>query len=175
MVKTRGLHLYSDEHYTPPEVALDIVRFFRPHGHTLEPFVGDGAFRDALVQFHRERAGYFGALSRVFWCDLEEGFDFFAWDQEVNWIVTNPPYSILTDVMRHCFEVAQRTVLLVPMSKIYSSAPRMELVRRVAGIESQYVLGVGRELGFNSGFPFAAIQFTRGYHGPATTHWKGNS
>ncbi|MCH7908144.1 MAG: hypothetical protein IIB38_00830, partial [Candidatus Hydrogenedentes bacterium] len=51
--------------------------------------------------------------------------------------VTNPPYSNLTEVMAHCFEIARHTVLLVPMSKIYSSAPRMELVRTKAGIQER--------------------------------------
>lgn len=178
MVKTRGLAAYSDRHHTDPAVARRVVRHFWPRGRearssglVLEPFAGKCAFLDALLEW---------VPGVVDGCDIEPSphprvaeFDFMEWPDgdEVDWIVTNPPYSILTQAMRKCFTVAERTILLVPMSKVYSSAPRMGLVRDLAGIEEQLVLGVGRDIGFNSGFPFAAMLFTRGYRGPTRTIW----
>jgi hypothetical protein len=169
MVKTRGLEAYSDCHHTDLEVARRVVRYFRPRGSSigrtqryLEPFAGNGAFFEALKEW---------VLGPVYWCEVEEGRDFLGWTEQVDWIITNPPYSNLTEVMARCFEVASRTVLLVPMSKVYSSAPRLELVRDLAGIEEQLVLGAGRDIGFDSGFPFAAMLFTRGYRGPTRTTW----
>lgn len=171
MVKTRGLEAYSDCHHTDPEVARRIVRHFKPcEAVVLEPFAGNGAFVRALEEIAGPRS-----LS-VHQCEVDAApsIDFFRhWYVPVDWIVTNPPYSTLTRAMAHCFKYAERTVLLVPMSKVYSSAPRMELVRDLAGIEEQLVLGRGRDIGFDSGFPFAAMLFTRGYKGPTRTTWGG--
>ncbi len=158
MVRTAGLTNYSDLHYTTPTVAKRIVEHFQPDGRILEPFRGTGVFLGALS----------GGTE---WCEIDMGRDFLEWTEPVDWIVTNPPFSFLTAVMRQCFEVARHTVLLVPMSKIYSSEPRMELVRDVAGIEEQLYLGSGRAIGFDIGFPFAAMKFTRGYRGPTKTSW----
>ena len=160
MVKTTGLEDYSDDHQTPLPLARLVIDHFNPTGAILEPFRGRGAFYRALPPGTR-------------WCEVTEGRDFFDWPYQVDWIVTNPPYSNLTEVMAHCFEVASHTVLLVPMSKVYSSAPRMELVRTMAGIQEQLYLGPGRRIGFDLGFPFAAIKFTRGWRGPTKTVWVG--
>ena len=160
MVMTTGLQDYSDVHYTRPDVAKAIVEHFRPHGTCYEPFKGDGAILKFLPK---------GA----YWTEIEEGKDFFNFKQQVDWIITNPPYSNLTDVMKRCFELSVHTVFLVPQSKIYSSAPRMKLVRDVAGIREKLNFGSGRELGFNTGFPFSAFHFERGYKGSVVESWIG--
>ena len=158
MVKTVGLKSYSDVHYTDRKVAQSIIEHYQPSGTLLEPFKGDGAFYDYLP-------------SGTHWCEIEKGRCFFDYKSDVDWIVTNPPFSNLTDVMRHCFKISNNTVLLVPLSKVYSSVPRMELVRAVAGIKEQFILGAGRAIGFDIGFPFAAIHFVRGYSGTTLNTW----
>ncbi len=153
MVMTTGLKGYSDIHYTDPRIAKLIVNYFSPTGEVLEPFRGGSAFYEHLPK---------GAH----WCELEQGKNFFHFKKPVDWILTNPPFSNLTDIMSHAFSIAQRTVFLVPLSKIYSSTPRMRLVHNVAGIHRQLYLGSGRDIGFDIGFPFAAMEFVKGYHGP---------
>ena len=71
----------GDRVFTPDWAAEDIVRHFCPTGHILEPFKGDGVFLRYLP-------------SKVDWCEIEEGRDFFAWKDAVDWIISNPPYSI---------------------------------------------------------------------------------
>lgn len=149
---TVGLKDYSDVHYTQERVAKTIIEHFKPSGATLEPFKGAGVFYNLMT----------GTKD---WCEIEQGRDFFRYQKQVDWIVTNPPFSNLTDVMKHCFEIAENTVLLVPLSKIYSSAPRMKLIRQKAGVVEKLHFGSGRDIGFDLGFPFAAIHFKRGYRG----------
>ena len=84
----------------------------------------------------------------------------------MDWIITNPPFEDLTRVMTHAFSISKHTVFLVPLSKIYSSSPRLKLVHEVAGIRRQLHVGTGRQIGFDIGFPFAAMEFVRGYSGP---------
>ena len=158
MVRTANLKNYSDVHFTDRNIAGQIVSYFQPKGRILEPFRGDGAFFEALP-------------AESFWCELNEGSDFFDWEEPVDWIITNPPFSNLTDIMAHAFEVAQNTVFLVPLSKIYSSSPRLDLVRKEAGMRTQLMFGPGRRIGFDIGFPFAAIHFEKGYEGPVTSVW----
>lgn len=158
MVRTASLNNYSDVHFTDRAVAKKVVDFFNPSGRILEPFRGDGAFYDTLP-------------SGSDWCELSLGRDFFDWQEPVDWIITNPPFSNLTDIMRHAFDVAQHTVFLLPLSKVYSSAPRLELVRSQSGMRTQLMMGTGRKIGFDIGFPFAAIHFERGYSGPISSVW----
>jgi hypothetical protein len=156
MVMTVRLKGYSDVHYTHPAFAKLIVDYFKPQGRVLEPFRGGGSFYQHLPD-------------GTDWAEIEEGRDFFDCAGGYDWIVTNPPFSNLTDIMEHAFSIAQRTVLLVPLSKIYSSAPRMKLCLQVAGIHRQLFMGPGRDIGFDIGFPFAAVEFIKGYSGPVTT------
>lgn len=152
MVRTTGLTNYSDVHYTCPDLAQRVVAHFQPEGRCLEPFRGDGAF------FRHLPAG-------SDWCEIDEGIDFFAYAQPVDWIITNPPFSNLTQVFEHAFQVAENCVFVIPISKYWSSAPRLKAVRTYGGLCELVHLGTGRDIGFDIGFPFAAMHFQRGYTG----------
>ena len=153
MVMTRGQKSYSDIHFTNVKVASAIVNHFRPSGRCLEPFKGGGAFLQALP-------------ASADWCEVEEGRDFFNWTERVDWIVTNPPFSNMTQVFEHAFSVAENCVFLIPISKYWSSLPRLEAASRYGGLVEIAHLGTGRSIGFNIGFPFAAMHFKREYNGP---------
>lgn len=149
---TNAMSGYSDVHLTDREVAARIVRHFNPSGACLEPFKGGGAFLDNLPPGSD-------------WCEITEGRDFFDYKQRVDWIVTNPPFSNLTQVFEHAFSIATNSVFLIPISKYWSSAPRIELSVKHAGLAEIAHLGRGRSIGFDIGFPFAAMHFRRGYAG----------
>jgi len=153
MVRTTGLQGYSDVHYTDAEVARRVIEHFAPSGQCLEPFAGGGAFLQHLPP---------GSKS----CELAQGSDFFAFNEPVDWIVTNPPFSNLTQVFVHAFKVAENCVFLIPISKYWSSAPRMAAVAGYGGLAEILHVGAGRRIGFDIGFPFAAMHFKRGYQGP---------
>jgi len=155
MTSSKGMSSYSDIHYTKPEVSKFIIDYFSPTGKVLEPFKGGGAFYDHLPK-------------GTSWAEIDDGIDFFKIKSQFDWIVTNPPFSNLTEVMEHAFSISENVIFLVPMSKIYSSVPRMNLVKNVAGIKTELYLGSGRKIGFDIGFPFAAFEFVRGYKGKKT-------
>tara|TARA_Y100000310_G_scaffold345213_1_gene462749 strand:+ start:2533 stop:3039 length:507 start_codon:yes stop_codon:yes gene_type:complete len=158
MVRTVGLKNYSDVHFTDRKVAKAIISYYNPKGSILEPFRGDSAFFEQLP----------GA---PLWCEITEGRDFFDFTTSVDWIITNPPFSNLTDIMRHSFSIAEKTLFLIPTSKIYSSMPRMKLTKDMAGMKEHLFLGTGRDIGFDIGFPFSATLFERGYNGPTKNTW----
>lgn len=92
----------SDCHSTPPELALDIIKFFKPAGKCLDPCRGNGVFFDMLQP---------GAE----WCEIAQGRDFYAWDKPVDWIVGNPPFSHYSEWLRHSMKLAKDIVYLMPL------------------------------------------------------------
>ena len=159
MVMTTGLSNYSDEHFTDRKVAQRIIEHFKPKGRILEPFRGSSVFYDQLP-------------SDTLWCEITDGRDFFDFHQPVDWIISNPPFSNLTAVLQHSFTLSVNTVYLCPLSKIYSSAARLRLIRDLAGVKEELHMGPGRDIGFDLGFPFAAIHFQRGYGGHTKKSWE---
>lgn len=153
MVRTVSLNNYSDVHFTDDLLARRVIDHFKPAGRCLEPFKGDGAF------FNHLPAG-------SDWCEITEGRDFFAYQEPADWIITNPPFSNMTQVFEHAFQLAENCVFVIPISKYWSSAPRLDAVRKYGGLKELVHLGRGREIGFDIGFPFGALHFQRGYSGP---------
>jgi len=137
---------------TPDEVARDVVRFFDPRGVCLDPCRGDGAFYRYLP------AG-------TDWCEIGEGRDFFAYDRRVDWIVSNPPYSVFSQWLRHSFTVADDIVYLIPVNKAFNSYRLMREIYEWGGIRCIYVVDSGGRLGFEVGFAVGAVHFRRGYRG----------
>lgn len=158
MVKTVSLKNYSDVHYTQRDVAKGIVDHYVPQGICLEPFKGDGAFYEYLPQ-------------NSLWCEITEGKDFFDFTDKVDWIVTNPPFSNLTQIFEHAFQISGNCVFLIPISKYWSSRPRIALARQYGGLKEILHTGTGREIGFDIGFPFAAMHFVKGYKGEIREGW----
>jgi len=134
---------------TPDDVAADVVRHFRPTGRILDPCKGEGAFLRHMP----------GAE----WCEIREGRDFFAWRERVDWIVSNPPYSIFAPWMRHSFTIAEDIVYLIPIQKVFISSKMMAEVWKWGGVVEVYVIGEGKVLNWDIGFCIGAVHFRRGY------------
>ena len=66
---------------TKPETAKFIIDYFKPTGKILEPCRGTGSFYD---QFEGDKD----------WCEIKKGKDFLDYNKKVDWIITNPPFSI---------------------------------------------------------------------------------
>lgn len=143
--------LPADIVYTPREVAGQIVKFLDPSGSCLDPCKGDGAFYDFLPNAE--------------YCEIREGKDFFEYNQKVDWIIGNPPYSIFLDFLKKSFELADNVSFLVPTNKIYQRQVIMEMINKYGGIKSQIIYGSGSLIGFPFGFSVGNFHFQRGYKG----------
>jgi hypothetical protein len=152
VVRTCGQKNYSDVHYTLESVAKSVVEHFAPIGRCLEPFRGSGSFYKHMPVGSK-------------WCEIESGKDFFEFNHYVDWIITNPPFSNMTKVFEHAFTLSENCVFVIPISKYWSSAPRIEAVAEYGGLVEIAHLGRGRSIGFDIGFPFAAMHFKKGYKG----------
>ena len=152
-VKGKNGTVDTDKVYTPENIAKLIINKFNLSGKVLDPFKGQGAFYNSYPETVKKD-----------WCEIDEGKDFFEYKEHVDWIVSNPPYSIYDEVMNHSFEIADNIVYLVPLNKIVSSLGRVKKIQEFGGVPYIYIIGASR-CGFPFGFPCCAIYVKRGYTG----------
>lgn len=147
----------NDMVMTPRHIAKQMIDFYKSEitfaSVILDPCRGTGAFYDQYPDYCRKD-----------WCEITEGRDFFDWPYKVDWIITNPPYSIFPQFLEKCFEVADNVALLIPLAKLVSSLKRINMVMDYGGIVSMRVIGASK-CGFPFGFPAAAVHMKRGYDG----------
>jgi len=145
----------GDVVYTPDWVARDMVEYFKPSGRILEPCAGDGA----ILRY----------LPGAEWCEIEQGLDFFAWHEKVDWCIGNPPYSMVGKWIRHSMEVTTDFVYLMPCAKSFYSFGLIETVAKWGGIRHIRFYGGGARLRFPIGFAIGATHYQKGYAGPMYT------
>lgn len=142
----------GDVVYTPDWCAADMVRHFKPTGRVLEPCRGGGAFMRYLPP-------------DTFWCEIANGRDFFAWSDPVDWIMTNPPYSLMREFLRHSITVAQNIVFLVPAKNMFSGYGMVREPAGWGGMAEIRWYGTGARLKFPMGNAIAAVRWERGHSG----------
>lgn len=143
----------NDDILTPVEISKKIIEMFNITGKILDPFKGSGSFYNQFPD---------NCLKD--WCEIKEGKNFFKYFNKVDWIISNPPYSILDEVLEHSFKIADNVVYLLPLSKIVSSMGRIRKIYNYGGIPYIYILSASR-CNFPFGFPACAIYLKRNYKG----------
>ncbi len=141
--------------YTPDKIAAAVVWHFAPTGRVLDPCAGSNR------AFWRHMPG-------ADWCEIEEGKDFFDWKEPVDWIVGNPPYSVMNRWLEHSFALADNVVYLIPLVKVFGSLMRLRVIKAYGGIVEAWAPWTGRAIGFDYGWAVGAFHFRRGYTGPMT-------
>ena len=152
-VKGKTGNSTTDKVYTPSGIAKEIIGKFDLSGKVLDPFRGKGAFYNNLPDNVEKD-----------WCEIDDGKNFFDYEDKVDWIISNPPYSIYKEVMEHSFEIADNIVYLIPLSKLVSSLGRIKQIQEYGGVPYIWITGASR-CGFPFGFPACAVWFKRGYKG----------
>lgn len=118
------------DHFQTPPHALDPLWPYLPDkgGWVWDPACGKGnlvgAFRDRHYQ--------------IFSTDVEKGFNFLTWRpefpiEEIDYIVTNPPYSIKDEFLERAYDLGRPFAFLMPLTTL-EGVKRQALFRRF-GIE----------------------------------------
>ena len=128
-----GLGTQNDVIMTPEKTAVEIIAYFNPQGEVLEPCKGTGNIYNNLS-------------GDKHWCEISMGKDFFAWDKKVDWIITNPPYSIYDQFLLKSLEVADNVVFLCPLSKFFRGIKIEQQIYEFGGIKEVLHLGTGSKL-----------------------------
>lgn len=142
----------NDNISTPIEISKKIIKMFDVEGTILDAFKGNGSFYNQYPSHCKKE-----------WCEIKDGRDFFEYNNKVDWIITNPPYSILDEVLDHSFNIADNIVYLVPLSKIVSSMGRIRKIKQYGGVPFIYILSASK-CNFPFGFPACVIYFKRNYN-----------
>ena len=144
-------YVSNDDIQTPVELAGRIVNYFQPSGRILEPCAGEGHFLQHLPDAE--------------WCEIKRDRDFFAYDQRVDWILTNPPWSQIRPFLAHAFTISDHVVFLMTVNHAWTKA-RLRIARE-HGFGLRAILLVDTPRSFpQSGFQLGAVHYQRGWTGP---------
>ena len=143
----------SDTVFTKDETARWIINYFRPSGSILDAAAGNNAFYNKFSNKDKYR------------CEIKDGSDFLQWDKRVDWIITNPPYSIYDKFLEHAFKIADNVVFFVPIAKAFKSNSVQKMVKQYGGLKELVYMGSGSRHGFAFGFPVGCLYYKRGYVG----------
>ena len=83
----------------------------------------------------------------------------------MDWIITNPPYSIYDQFLEHAFKIADNVVFFVPIAKAFKSNKVQEMVANYGGLKELIYMGGGSKHGFAFGFPVGCLHYQKGFVG----------
>lgn len=140
---------------TTPSLARRVIAAFAPEmaGIVLEPARGQGAFFDALP-----------AHVEPDWCEIAMGRDFFGYTRKVDWIITNPPYSVFRNFLFHALDVADNIVFLCPLNHFSTKRRLRQIGTEGFGFKRVILTPQPRDW-TSAGFQIAATHLQRGWTG----------
>ncbi len=139
--------------FTPNELAIDIIQHFQPYGRILDPCKGNGAFFD-----------HFPGEDNT-WCEISLDKDFFDYNQPVDWIITNPPWSKIRQFLEHSYTLTNNIVFLITINHIMTKARMRKMIACNFGIVEFYGVKTPSKPWPPSGFQLAACHLQKDYHG----------
>jgi len=111
----------NDEFYTPAYAIYPLLKYIKPGSRIWCPFdTKDSLFPKIL-----------GENNTVLYTHLEEGKDFFNWFPkfEIDYIISNPPYSRKGDVLNRLFELNKPFAMLVGVVGLFESQKRFNMFK----------------------------------------------
>ena len=143
----------NDVVMTPHKTAKWIIDYYDPQGSVLEPCAGENVFYDLFENEEKYR------------CEITDGLDFFEWDKKVDWIITNPPYSIYDLFLEKAFSVSDNVVFFAPIQKALKSERIERMVLKYGGLKEIVFMGGGRKHKLPFGFAVGCIYYQKGFVG----------
>jgi hypothetical protein len=145
---------------TPPSLAIDIINHFAPTGKILDPCRGEGAFYNNFPGTNNE------------WCELSEGKDFFDFNQKVDWIITNPPWSKIRDFVEHGMSISDNMVYLITINHLTTKRRIRDIIQGGWAMKEIYCVETPPKPWPSLGFQVAAIHLQKGYDGKISFGWQ---
>jgi len=137
----------NDVVMTPKHVAKALINHFKPEGKILEPCKGTGNFLKYLPE-------------NTQWCEISEGRDFMDFNEEVDWIITNPPFSKFRKFLQHSMKLADNVVFLATVNHIWLKARMRDIKEH--GFEIKEIIPIDTPNTFpQSGFQVGWIHLNK--------------
>jgi hypothetical protein len=156
----------NDDIQTPRYLANQIVKHFLPlidvkNDLVLEPCAGKGAF---------VRAFKASGIKSITTCEIKNGRDFFDYDQRVDWIITNPPFSQMREFLRHGFRIANNVVFLTFAAHVLGMKARLQDMNDAKwGIKELLCVPTPPKPWPQSGFQVCAAHLRKGWRSTKVT------
>lgn len=112
----------NDEFYTPEYAVLPILKYLKPNSKVWCPFdtIDSNFVKLLLKEWHI-----------VIYTHLEGWTDFFTCipPDEYDYIISNPPYSLKTEVLQRLFKLWKPFAMLLGVVGLFESQKRFEMFR----------------------------------------------
>jgi len=111
-MKSKTRHRTSDFHYTSPKMVKSLLEWLDLDRSLTVLDAGSG----------RNKVWYEALDNRIkFECEIEDGCDFYAWDEPVDWVVGNPPFSEGWKFLEKAVKMAKSGVAFLGNINFFSS------------------------------------------------------
>ena len=110
----------NDEYGTPIYAVEPILKYIKPNSTVWCPFDMENS---TFVRLLKEDG------HRVVATHIDNGEDFFTLDIDCDYIISNPPYSLKTEVLERLFELGKPFAMLVGVVGLFESRRRFEMFR----------------------------------------------
>ena len=113
----------SDEWYTPEDAVLPVLRYLKP-GSTV------------WCPFDKKKSHFVKVLKKegfkVIKSHIDRGQDFLTYepDEDYDYIVSNPPYSIRNDILKRVFDIGKPFMLLMNTNGLFDSKVRWDMFNK---------------------------------------------
>lgn len=145
----------NDRVYTPDSLAKSIIQHFNPSGSILDPCKGHGAFFNNFPQ------------TEIDWCELDQGRDFFDYvtGKHYDWIITNPPWSLMRPFLSKSMEVSDNVVFLCLTNALFMKARQRDIQKHNFGLKEILFLDTPPKPWPQTGFSLSANYLKKNYVG----------
>ena len=112
----------SDEHYTPKFAVKPIIKYLKQQSFNRCPFdTKESNYAKLLTE-----AGH-----NVLCTHIDNGVNFFDYkiNNDIDYIISNPPYSLKTEVLQRLFEINIPFAMLVGVVGLFESQKRFDMFK----------------------------------------------
>jgi hypothetical protein len=118
----------NDKIYTPEPLVRKCLKFvpFEDGDMVLDAARGGGVFYNNFPDnVHKD------------WCEIDDGRDYLLYQGQVDWVVTNPPFSVLNSWFRKTCDVAEKGFAFI--QTLHSITPKRLEYLRSRGLELNFI------------------------------------
>lgn len=112
----------NDEFYTPKYAIYPILKYLKPHSVIWCPF---DTKESNFVKILKEKG------HKVICSHIDDGTDFFNYVPrfEYDYIISNPPYSLKTEILNRLFSLKKPFAMLVGVVGLFESQKRFDMFK----------------------------------------------
>lgn len=135
---------------TPYQLATKLIEHFKPIGKGLQPCRGSG--------------NIYNQLKNADYCEISEGIDFFDYNKKVDYIFTNPPWSLIRPFLIHSMELSDNIYFLFTINHLWTKARLRDIKNHNFGIKQICIFDTPQNFP-QSGFQVGMVHLQKNYVG----------